>query len=97
MERIARKPDTDGRVLGTDQVEALTRIAVSGRMVDLLVGPAGAGKTTAMNALRRVWEKQHGKGSVLGLAPSEAAAHVRGEELGIPTDNTARWWQLHLH
>lgn len=97
VERIARKPDAEGRVLGDDQVEALTRIAVSGRVVDLLVGPAGAGKTTAMNALRRVWEKQHGTGSVVGLAPSEAAAHVLGDELGIPTDNTARWWQLHLH
>lgn len=97
VDRIVRKPDAEGRVLGEDQAEALRRIAVSGRVVDLLVGPAGAGKTTAMNSLKRVWEKQHGKGSVLGLAPSEAAAQVLGEELGIETTNTARWWQLHLH
>lgn len=40
VEKIARKPDADGQVLGEDQAEALTRIAVSGRMLDVLVGPA---------------------------------------------------------
>ena len=51
----------------------------------MLVGPAGAGKTTAMSALKRAWEQQHGAGSVVGLAPSAAAAQVLGEELGIET------------
>ncbi|GAC69405.1 AAA family ATPase [Gordonia soli] len=71
-------------------------IAVSGRVLDVLVGPAGAGKTTAMNALRRAWEKNHGKGSVVGLAPSAVAAQVLSEDLGIATENTAKWWQNHL-
>ncbi|RKW69806.1 hypothetical protein DWQ67_11905 [Galactobacter caseinivorans] len=75
---------------------ALTEIAVSGRVVDLIVGPAGAGKTTAMNALRRAWEKEHGQGSVVGLAPSSSAAQVLAEDLGIATENTAKWWQNHL-
>ncbi len=97
VEKITGKPDAEGRRLGPDQAEALTRIAVSGRVVDVLVGPAGAGKTTAMSALKRAWEKEHGSGSVVGLAPSETAAQVLGEELGIATDNTARWWQLHRH
>lgn len=96
IEKITGRPDMEGRRLGPDQAEALTRVAVSGRVVDVLVGPAGAGKTTAMSALKRAWEKQHGHGSVIGLAPSETAAQVLGEELGIATDNTARWWQLHL-
>ncbi|WP_230953346.1 MobF family relaxase [Propionibacterium freudenreichii] len=95
MERIARRPDGDGRVLGEDQAEALARIAVSGRVLDVLVGPAGAGKTTAMNALRRAWETEHGKGSVVGLAPSAGAAQVLAEDLGIATENTAKWWQTH--
>ena len=96
VERVTRKPDRDGLVLGEDQASALTEIAVSGRVVDLLVGPAGAGKTTAMNALRRAWEKEHGQGSVVGLAPSSSAALVLAEDLGIATENTAKWWQNHL-
>lgn len=96
VEKITSRPDSEGRRLGADQAEALQRICVSGRVVDVLVGPAGAGKTTAMSALKRAWEKQHGTGSVVGLAPSENAAQVLGEELGIMADNTARWWQMHL-
>ena len=38
--------------LATDQVSAVTRIARSGLTLDLLVGPAGSGKTTALRALR---------------------------------------------
>lgn len=96
VERIARMPDARGRVLGEDQAAALTAIAVSGRVVDVLVGPAGAGKTTAMSALRRAWEKEHGAGSVIGLAPSAVAAQVLADDLGIATENTAKWWQNHL-
>lgn len=96
IEKIARKPDRDKRLLGEDQAETLTRIAVSGRVVDLLVGPAGAGKTTAMRALRAAWESAHGAGSVVGLAPSAGAAEVLAEDLGIATENTAKWWQNHL-
>jgi conjugative relaxase-like TrwC/TraI family protein len=83
-------------VLADDQVAALTSIAGSGRVVDVLVGPAGAGKTTAMNALRHAWEAAHHAGSVVGLAPSAAAAQILAEDLGIPTENLAKWWQNHL-
>ncbi|SDU77097.1 MobF family relaxase [Jiangella alkaliphila] len=81
--------------LDAHQAAALTAIAMSGRVVDVLVGPAGTGKTTAMHALRRGWEREHGYGSVVGLAPSEAAADVLAGELGIPTENTAKWWHDH--
>jgi conjugative relaxase-like TrwC/TraI family protein len=96
VERITGRPDNEGRMLGEDQADALMKIAVSGRMLDVLVGPAGAGKTTAMNALRRAWEKEHGTGSVVGLAPSAVAAQVLADDLGIATENTAKWWQNHL-
>ena len=46
IERITGRRDAEGRLLGPDQADALTRIAVSGRVVDVLVGPAGAGNTT---------------------------------------------------
>ncbi len=84
-----------GRALGDDQRAALAAIASSGRMLDLLVGPAGAGKTTALRALRRAWEAEHGHGSVVGLAPSAVAAEVLAGDLGIPTENTAKWWQTY--
>jgi conjugative relaxase-like TrwC/TraI family protein len=96
VEKTTRRPDADGRMLGDDQADALTRIVLSGRLLDVLVGPAGAGKTTAMNALRRAWEAEHGSGSVVGLAPSAVAAHVLADDLGIGTENTAKWWQNHL-
>ncbi|MBX0301629.1 relaxase domain-containing protein [Cryobacterium sp. 1639] len=91
---LTRQPG--GVVLADDQVAALSSIAGSGRAVDVLVGPAGAGKTTAMNALRHAWEAAHHPGSVVGLAPSAAAAQVLAEDLGIPTENLAKWWQNHL-
>ena len=96
VEKTIAKPDAYGRRLGPDQAAALEQIAVSGRMLDLLVGPAGAGKTTAMSALRRAWEAEHGTGSVIGLAPSAVAAQALADDLGIATENTAKWWQNHL-
>ena len=48
-----------------------------------------------MSALRRAWETEHGAGSVVGLAPSAGAAQVLAEDLGIATENTAKWWQTH--
>ncbi|MCK3769946.1 relaxase domain-containing protein [Microbacterium aerolatum] len=96
VEKIAARPDRKGHALGDDQAAALAKVAVSGRLVDVLVGPAGAGKTTAMSALRRAWEREHGAGSVVGLAPSAVAAQVLADDLGIQTENTAKWWQNHL-
>ncbi|WP_188699716.1 MobF family relaxase [Microbacterium nanhaiense] len=95
VERAIRKRLPGSQRLGDDQAEALVKIAVSGRVLDVLVGPAGAGKTTALRALRIAWETQHGPHSVVGLAPSAAAAQVLGDDLGIGTENTARWWTNH--
>ncbi len=77
--------------LSLDQALAVEKIATSGRVVDVLVGPAGTGKSTTMAGLRATWEAAHGPGSVVGLAPSAAAAEVLAEELGIDTENTAKW------
>ena len=77
--------------LSADQSLAVNKIVTSGRVVDVLVGPAGTGKTTAMAGLRAVWEATHGSGSVIGLAPSAVAAQVLSDELGIETENTAKW------
>jgi conjugative relaxase-like TrwC/TraI family protein len=77
--------------LSTDQALAVEKIATSGRVLDVLVGPAGTGKSTAMAGLRSVWEQVRGPASVIGLAPSAAAAQVLGDELGIETENTSKW------
>jgi conjugative relaxase-like TrwC/TraI family protein len=77
--------------LSVDQALAVERIATSGRVLDVLVGPAGTGKSTTMAGLRAVWEEAEGPGSVVGLAPSAVAAEVLGTELGIETENTAKW------
>jgi conjugative relaxase-like TrwC/TraI family protein len=81
--------------LSADQVTAVTDIATSGRLLDLLSAPAGSGKTTTMAGLKAAWETAHGEGSVLGLAPSAAAAEVLGQELGVDTDNVAKFLYEH--
>ncbi|WP_062389920.1 MobF family relaxase [Demequina iriomotensis] len=95
LEAAARQPAGSGRALGEDQFAALAAIGASGRLLDVLVGPAGTGKTTAMHALRRAWEQEHGRGSVVGLAPSATASSVLAEDVGIGTDNTAMWLTKH--
>jgi conjugative relaxase-like TrwC/TraI family protein len=81
--------------LGVDQALAVEQVATSGRVLDVLLGPAGSGKSSAMRGLRAVWEAEHGSGSVVGLAPSAAAAEVLAGEMGIPTENTAKWLTEH--
>ena len=69
--------------LRVDQALAVERVATSGRALDVLVGPAGTGKTTTLAGLRAVWEAEHGAGSVVGLAPSAAAAEVLAASWGL--------------
>jgi conjugative relaxase-like TrwC/TraI family protein len=88
LARVVRS--STGR-LSTQQRIALESITLSGRSLDLLVGPAGAGKTTTMRALRSAWVVDYGQGSVIGLAPSATAAQALGDDLGVACDNTAKW------
>jgi conjugative relaxase-like TrwC/TraI family protein len=81
--------------LSVDQALAVEKIATSGRWLDVLIGPAGAGKSTTMAGLRAAWEAQWGAGSVVGLAPSAAAAEVLADELGVDTENSAKWLAEH--
>jgi hypothetical protein len=83
-------PGTD-HPLSADQSAAVQRIVTSGRVVDVLVGAAGTGKSTAMRGAREAWEREYGPGSVVGLAPSAAAAEVLSDVVGIATENTAKW------
>jgi conjugative relaxase-like TrwC/TraI family protein len=78
-------------LLAPDQASAVRAICESGRVCDVLVGPAGTGKTTTMAGLRAAWEAGHGPGSVLGLATSAVAAEILGSEIQIAAENTAQW------
>jgi conjugative relaxase-like TrwC/TraI family protein len=84
---------TDGRTvtLAGDQTDAVARIAASTNRLDVLVGPAGTGKTTTLAALKGAWERTYGRGSVVGLAPSATAAAELAQALGIGCENTAKW------
>ena len=54
--RPARTPGGPPVRLAGDQVAAVIAAATSGRRLDVLVGPAGTGKTTTLAALRWAWE-----------------------------------------
>lgn len=82
---------TRGFHLAADQARVVTQVLTDQRACTGVVGPAGAGKTTSMRALRSAWETVHGPGSVVGLATSAAASYVLGEELGIGAHTVAKW------
>lgn len=81
--RIGDKP------IGLDQVEAILGIASSGRAGDVLIGPAGAGKSTVVGVLSKTWTDRLG-GRVLGLATSQRATQVLAEE-GMEAINTTQF------
>ena len=82
-----------GLGLGEDQGTAVTGILTSGRAVEVLIGPAGTGKSRAVGALTRAWEAEHGP--VLGLAASQIAADVLAAEGIGQTLNIDRFLKRH--
>ena len=81
----------DRHRLSVGQAQVVQDVVASGRVLDVLVGAAGTGKSTTMAGVREVWEGHYGPGSVIGLAPSAAAAEVLSQVAGIPSENTAKW------
>ncbi len=93
-------PATDGRADGADQVtgsglrrdQAAAAFAVltSDRRTEILVGPAGSGKTYTAAAIAAAWRRA-GIGEVHGLAVSQAARNVL-HDAGVATaDNVAKF------
>jgi len=95
VEQIIAAAAPDGHRLTDDQAAAVYAVTTSARQLDVLVGAAGSGKTTALAVLRQAWEAQHGAGSVIGLAPTAKAAEVLAGSLDIATENTAKWLTEH--
>lgn len=77
------------RGLGQDQAAAARRVLQSGRRLDVIVGPAGTGKTHTTAAIAAAWTAD-GR-PVLGLALSQNAAHVLADASGNRAENIAKW------
>ncbi|CAM3308397.1 MobF family relaxase [Williamsia muralis] len=78
----------NGRSLNTGQAALVRELATSGRRVQVALAPAGTGKTTAMRVLASAWKASGG--TVVGMAPTAAAAAVLRDELQTPTDTLAK-------
>ncbi|MFG1879514.1 MobF family relaxase [Sphaerisporangium sp. NPDC049003] len=77
--------DARGVKLDAGQRQLVTTFATDDRLIVAGLGPAGAGKTTAMRAYAHV-AGQAGQ-RIVALATSSAAADVLGKELGVRADN----------
>ena len=85
---LARGPRA-GASYGPDQAAAVRALCGSGRAFELLIGPAGTGKTTTVRALAEAWRTTGGR--VLGLTVAQTAANVLAAETDVRAENTARW------
>ena len=82
--------------LDAGQRQLVTAFATSPARLAVGIGPAGAGKTTAMRAFAAAWHTGQagdgtrngaGGGRVVPLATSAKAAQVLGDELGVRAEN----------
>ena len=74
----------NGVTLNAGQATLVREMATSGARLQLAIAPAGSGKTTAMRALATAWAD--GGGSIVGLAPSAAAADALRSSMGSQID-----------
>jgi hypothetical protein len=83
-ERVTR------RGLRLDQAAAVYHVLTSSRVAEVVVGPAGTGKTRVLAAAARAWAAQHGDGRVFGTATSQNAANELRKAGVLVTANTTR-------
>ena len=72
--------DAEGWSLNAGQTALAQHLIGAGTLLAAGVGPAGTGKTASMKVVARTW--QHTGRSVIGLAPSAAAASVLAGDIG---------------
>ncbi|GGK81863.1 hypothetical protein Sme01_62700 [Sphaerisporangium melleum] len=85
--------DAHGITLDAGQRRLVTSFATDDRLVVAGLGPAGAGKTTAMRAYAHV--AAHAGQHLVALATSSAASDVLGRELGVRAENLHKF--VHEH
>ncbi|WP_074244170.1 MobF family relaxase [Mycobacteroides abscessus] len=81
--------------LNADQAALVRALGSSTAGVRLALAPAGTGKTTAMSVLSHAWADSGG--TVLGLAPTAAAAEILGAEIGTAADTLAKYVHCTTH
>jgi hypothetical protein len=74
--------------LSSDQQAAVRRMLTSGAGVDVVVGPAGAGKTAALRTAHAAW--QMAGTEVRGVALAAIAARTLESGTGIPSQSLTR-------
>ncbi|MFE7720820.1 MobF family relaxase [Nocardia rhizosphaerihabitans] len=84
------------RPLNAGQVGVISSFATSGLRVHTANAPAGTGKTTAMQVLTTAWHSSGG--TVLGMAPTAAAAAVLGASIGTRAETVDKLLDvIHRH
>lgn len=78
----------NGITLNAGQATLVREMATSGARLQLAIAPAGSGKTTAMRALASAWTDSGG--TIIGLAPSAAAADALRSQIDTQTDTLAK-------
>ena len=73
------EPQLSSAGLADDQAQAAYGVLTSGRAIDILIGPAGTGKTRTVATLAQAW-REEGVGRVIGLATSSNAAQTLAAE-----------------
>jgi conjugative relaxase-like TrwC/TraI family protein len=84
------EPALSSAGLADDQAQAAYGILTSGRGIDILIGPAGTGKTRTVARIAQAW-RQAGIGRVIGLTVSTNAAHALAAEGLTDSHNLARF------
>jgi conjugative relaxase-like TrwC/TraI family protein len=74
-------------MIGADQAEMVRRLCVDGDRVEVVVGPAGTGKTFALDAAREAWETSGY--TVVGAAVARRAARRLQASAGIESTSVA--------
>ncbi len=86
-EAIATWQTTTGHRLGRDQEAMVRSICGSGDRFQAVVGPAGSGKTAALEVAARAWESAGFE--VIGAAVNGTAAEVLQRSTGVPSRTVA--------
>ncbi|MCP4227288.1 MAG: relaxase domain-containing protein, partial [Actinomycetia bacterium] len=84
---IAGWEASTGHQLGSDQVAMVRSITTSGHQFQAVVGPAGSGKTAALEVAARAWEKDGF--TVVGASVNGNAAEFLARSTGLPTRTVA--------